>query len=114
MSNDMEQVMKVSRLVRHDAGARPAGWQEGRSPVQLNPQAGMQPLISIKGLSKQYGPKVQVLKALDLDMRCDDRLVVIGPSGGGKSTLLRVLMGLETIDGGAVQFNGNPYLSFDE
>ncbi|WP_299719908.1 amino acid ABC transporter ATP-binding protein [Caballeronia sp.] len=114
MSNDMEQVMKVSRLMKHDADARPAGWQEGRLPARPTLQAGTEPLVSIKGLSKQYGPTVKVLKGLDLDMRHDDRLVVIGPSGGGKSTLLRVLMGLETIDGGTVEFNGRPYLSFDE
>jgi polar amino acid transport system ATP-binding protein len=65
-------------------------------------------------LCKQYGPAIKVLKGLDFEMQRDDRLVVIGPSGGGKSTLLRVLMGLENIEGGSVEFNGQPYLSFDE
>jgi polar amino acid transport system ATP-binding protein len=40
-------------------------------------------------------------------------LVLIGPSGGGKSTLLRVLAGLETPDAGTVEINGTP-LVFEE
>jgi polar amino acid transport system ATP-binding protein len=91
-----------------------AASQGGKDATQSSFQRGAQPLVRIRGLSKHYGPMVKVLKGLDIDMQRDDRLVVIGPSGGGKSTLLRVLMGLETIEGGAVEFNGKPYLSFDE
>jgi polar amino acid transport system ATP-binding protein len=115
MSNDMEQVMKVSRLVKHDADERPPGMRENRtSAPSILDDSSAQPLVSIKGLCKQYGPGIKVLKGLDFEMQRDDRLVVIGPSGGGKSTLLRVLMGLENIEGGSVQFNGQPYLTFDE
>ncbi|SIT12190.1 amino acid ABC transporter ATP-binding protein, PAAT family [Insolitispirillum peregrinum] len=72
------------------------------------------PLVSIRGLHKAYSPTVQVIKGIDLDMHAGDRLVVIGPSGGGKSTLLRVLMGLETIDKGSIAFDGQPYIQADE
>jgi polar amino acid transport system ATP-binding protein len=54
---------------------------------------------------------VQVLKGLDIEMKPGERVVVIGPSGGGKSTLLRVIMGLEKIDSGSVTFGGKPYIS---
>lgn len=68
------------------------------------------PLLSIRGLTKQYGA-VSVLSGLDLDVSPGDRIVVIGPSGGGKSTLLRCAMGLETIQAGSMTFEGAPYIS---
>jgi len=69
------------------------------------------PLVKIQGLHKSYGPNVQVLRGLDIEMKPGERVVVIGPSGGGKSTLLRVMMGLEKIDSGSITFGGKPYIS---
>jgi len=57
----------------------------------------------VKNLCKFYG----ALKALDnvsFDLAKGETLAVIGPSGGGKSTLLRVLNGLETPNGGEIKF----------
>lgn len=73
-----------------------------------------QPLVRISNLHKSYSPTVQVLKGLNLDMAAGERLVVIGPSGGGKSTLLRVMMGLEEVNSGSVNFAGQAYISADE
>lgn len=69
------------------------------------------PLVKMQALHKSYGPNIQVLKGLDIEMKPGDRVVVIGPSGGGKSTLLRVMMGLEKIDSGSITFGGKPYIS---
>lgn len=68
------------------------------------------PLVRISGLHKSYGP-VKVLNGISLDMQPGDRLVVIGPSGGGKSTLLRIMMGLEQISGGEIFFGGERYIT---
>lgn len=73
----------------------------------------MTPLVKVDGLHKSYGPLIPVLKGLDIEMKPGERLVVIGPSGGGKSTLLRVMMGLEKIDSGSITFGGKPYISSD-
>jgi polar amino acid transport system ATP-binding protein len=107
----MDHVMKLARqtIDEHDAAAS----QRERQLEETRSCTAAQPLVRMRGLCKKYGPTLQVLKGLDFDMQPDDRLVVIGPSGGGKSTLLRVLMGLETIDGGSVEFDGQPYLSVD-
>jgi polar amino acid transport system ATP-binding protein len=72
-----------------------------------------QALVSVSNLYKSYGPAIQVLKGLNIEMQPGERLVVIGPSGGGKSTLLRVMMGLEQIDRGNITFGGKPYISAD-
>ncbi|WP_418160174.1 amino acid ABC transporter ATP-binding protein [Benzoatithermus flavus] len=72
------------------------------------------PLLSIANLHKGYGPDIRILKGLDIDMKPGERLVVIGPSGGGKSTLLRVVMGLEQIDGGIITFGGKRYIAAEQ
>lgn len=70
------------------------------------------PLVKMQALHKSYADgAIQVLKGIDIEMKPGERVVVIGPSGGGKSTLLRVMMGLEKIDSGSVTFDGKPYIS---
>ncbi|WP_350029635.1 amino acid ABC transporter ATP-binding protein [Caballeronia sp. ATUFL_M1_KS5A] len=69
------------------------------------------PFVSMRGLKKSYANgSVKVLDGLDLDMAPNDRLLVVGPSGGGKSTLLRCMMGLEDIDEGTIAIDGKPYV----
>jgi polar amino acid transport system ATP-binding protein len=68
--------------------------------------------LSISGLSKRFGAH-QVLDGLGLELESVHSLVLIGPSGGGKTTLLRILAGLETPEAGQVQLDGMP-MSFDE
>lgn len=68
--------------------------------------------IEIKNLHKAY----QGMKALDgLSLRLDNvrSLAIIGPSGGGKTTLLRILGGLEKPDSGEVMLNGRQ-MKFDD
>ena len=60
-------------------------------------------MLRVNNLCKYFG----TLKALDdvsFDLNKGEVLAVIGPSGGGKSTLLRVLNGLEIPDGGSINF----------
>lgn len=61
--------------------------------------------IKVRDLRKQYG-EVTVLKDLQLDLEGIHTLVIIGPSGGGKSTFLRIIAGLETIQEGDILING--------
>ncbi|MNF23869.1 Glutamine transport ATP-binding protein GlnQ [compost metagenome] len=67
--------------------------------------------IQLRNVCKSYGEQLVVMDNMNLDMRADDRLVIIGPSGSGKSSLLRVLMGLEGIQGGTIGFLGKPYIN---
>ena len=57
--------------------------------------------IRIIGVQKSYGPRV-VLDRVDLDIPVGQTVVIVGPSGGGKSTLLRCLNGLARVDGGEI------------
>jgi len=51
-------------------------------------------MLHIEGLTAAYAG-AEVLRHVDLDVPAGQLLVVLGPSGGGKSTLLRVIAGLE-------------------
>jgi ATP-binding cassette, subfamily F, member 3 len=59
------------------------------------------PLLSARGLSKSFGGR-RVLDGLDLELADGARIGVLGPNGGGKSTLLRILADLEHADAGEV------------
>jgi len=62
--------------------------------------------IDVRGLNKSFGRHL-VLKNIDLSIENTHSLVLIGPSGGGKTTLLRILAGLEEPDTGNVNINGH-------
>lgn len=64
-----------------------------------------QPIIELKGISKAFGNKV-ILDGFDLKIYRGDALVVIGPSGTGKSTVLRIIAGLLEADAGEIYING--------
>jgi polar amino acid transport system ATP-binding protein len=63
------------------------------------------PLLTVHGITKSYGEKV-VLGGVDLAVSTGEVLCIIGPSGGGKSTLLRCINHLEPPTGGRVQLDG--------
>ena len=63
--------------------------------------------LRIDGLSKSFAGKT-VLDGISADFGDARAVVFIGPSGGGKSTLLRTIAGLEAPDAGTVAFDGEP------
>ncbi|WP_031365053.1 amino acid ABC transporter ATP-binding protein [Caballeronia sordidicola] len=67
----------------------------------------IKPIINLSGVTKSFG-STQVLKQINLDVRQGEVLVLIGASGSGKSTVLRIMSGLETADAGEVWVNEVP------
>ncbi|HEY0213310.1 MAG TPA: ABC transporter ATP-binding protein [Paenirhodobacter sp.] len=65
----------------------------------------MMPLIDLRGVSLHRDGR-GVLSGLDLRVMTGDRLAIVGPNGVGKTTLLRVIVGLERPDTGAVTLFG--------
>ena len=63
-------------------------------------------IISVKDLHKSYG-KHEVLKGVDVEIRKEEVVCIIGPSGGGKSTFIRCLNFLEQPSGGHIFFEGD-------
>ena len=68
-------------------------------------------MIEIKGLTKSYGEKT-VFENLSFSFRKGSRAVLTGPSGVGKTTLLRVIAGLEAPDAGTVSGTENLRASY--
>jgi phospholipid/cholesterol/gamma-HCH transport system ATP-binding protein len=64
-----------------------------------------EPLIELKGISKSFGSSV-VLDQVDLTIYHGEALAIIGPSGTGKSTILRIIAGLLPPDAGEVYIQG--------
>ena len=62
-------------------------------------------MIRVEGLRKSFGPQ-PVLRGVDLEVQAGEVMVVIGRSGGGKSVLLKHMIGLLRPDAGRVEVDG--------
>ena len=62
-------------------------------------------MISVTNLHKYFG-ELHVLKGVDLEIKPQEVVVMVGASGSGKSTLLRCLNFLEIKDEGSIHFDG--------
>ena len=69
-------------------------------------------MLELRNINKAFGGK-QILTNFSLSIPEKQILAIVGPSGGGKTTLLRMLAGLEIIDSGEIYYNGES-LSIDE
>lgn len=66
-------------------------------------------MLELKNISKKFKDK-EILSNFNLKVEENKILAIVGPSGGGKTTLLRMLAGLESIDSGEIIFNGKIFL----
>ena len=66
--------------------------------------------LVVRGLQKSFRDQL-VLKGIDFEVKPGEIFVIMGPSGSGKSVLLKHLIGLETPDSGEILINGEPVTS---
>ena len=76
----------------------------------VNPQQSVS--VQVRGLRKSYHG-VEVLHGVSLEIARGEIFVIMGPSGSGKSVLLKHLIGLETPDAGEILIEGNPISAED-
>jgi len=69
--------------------------------------------IQIADLQKSFGEQ-EVLKGISLQVKSGETVAVLGRSGGGKSVLLKLIIGLQTPDGGSIQVAGKEITKLDE
>lgn len=80
------------------------------SPITLpqpQPHSRRQPIVELRNVTKQFGSTV-VLDQINISIYPGDALGIVGPSGTGKSTLLRIIAGLTLPDAGEVYWSGVP------
>ena len=76
-----------------------------------------EPLLSARGVTKTYRTgthEVAALRGVDLDVRAGELVMVMGPSGNGKTTLLNCLSGLDDIDAGTVTVDGDDLFAMSD
>jgi len=81
------------------------------APLEPRPAAGRQPIPSVELRNVSYcyhGISSLALRQVSLRMVPGEFLALTGPSGGGKSTLLRLIVGLDDPQSGEILFNGSP------
>lgn len=62
--------------------------------------------VSLRGAQLSYGQRV-LWDGLDLDVRPGEFLAILGPNGSGKTSLMKVLLGLQPLSGGVVEIAGS-------
>ena len=67
----------------------------------------MQPILSIRDLSKTYSNGFQALKRVSLDVRKGEILALLGPNGAGKTTLISAVCGLLNPSSGSIEVAGH-------
>ena len=67
----------------------------------------MQPIISVKGLSKSYASGFKALSGVDLDIRRGEIFALLGPNGAGKTTLIGIICGILVPTQGKVMVDGH-------
>ena len=67
----------------------------------------MQPIISIKNLSKTYASGFQALKNINLDVQRGEIFALLGPNGAGKTTLIGIICGILRASEGSVSVGGH-------
>jgi len=81
--------------------------QEPRYPRELNPFQGKRGVsIELEDVSFSYRQDESVLNHISLQVHAGERVALVGASGGGKSTLVQVLLGLYQPASGRIRFDG--------
>jgi phospholipid/cholesterol/gamma-HCH transport system ATP-binding protein len=72
-----------------------------------------QPLIEFRRVKKAFGPKV-IYNGLEFTIRRGETVTILGPSGSGKSVMLKMLIGLLEPDSGEIVFDGKDVTKMSE
>ncbi|RJG42573.1 ABC transporter ATP-binding protein [Motilimonas pumila] len=81
--------------------------QEPKTQQGLNPFSQQENVsVDIKDLHFSYNEEVEVIRGISLSIKPGEKVAFVGASGGGKSTLMHLLLGLYPAASGSIKFNG--------
>jgi ABC-type transporter Mla maintaining outer membrane lipid asymmetry ATPase subunit MlaF len=101
--NEAPPTLKSSISYQSGAAREP---REGGSPINSS-------MVTVRGLVKRIGAQ-EILRGVDLDVGHGETLAIIGRSGGGKSVLLKQLVGLMRPDSGEIWVEGQDITKLKE
>jgi phospholipid/cholesterol/gamma-HCH transport system ATP-binding protein len=81
--------------------------------MAAHPSTAPEAHVEVRGVHKSFGDK-PVLSAIDISFTRGEIAVIIGGSGTGKTTLLRLLIGLEKPDRGSISISGQDIVPLDD
>lgn len=81
-------------------------------PKHTAKKDGKEPAISVRNVTFEYLPGMPILKDIDLDIYPEDFLGLIGPNGGGKTTLLKLILGILPMQKGTIRLFGKALKEF--
>ncbi len=82
-------------------------------PARTAVHPSIRPMIAVRGLTKRIGAQ-EILRGVDLEVAPGETLVIIGRSGGGKSVLLKNLLGLMLPNEGEIHIDGQNIIGMSE
>jgi ABC-2 type transport system ATP-binding protein len=71
----------------------------------------MEPIVSVRNLTKTYASGLHALKGVNLDIRKGEILALLGPNGAGKTTLINIICGIVTPSSGQIMADGHDILT---
>ena len=98
-------IIKGSRAIRRDLSLVVEDLQEEQAYVDLVSEGADIPVMQVNHVDFSYG-QVQVLFDVSFDVAKGETLALLGTNGAGKSTILKVIAGLETPERGVVRYHG--------
>jgi phospholipid/cholesterol/gamma-HCH transport system ATP-binding protein len=101
----------MAKIRRVETAASPAATRSALPPVSA--AATTSSMIAVRGLTKSIG-RQEILRGIDLTVSKGETLVIIGRSGGGKSVLLKHLIGLMQPDAGEIWIDGQNIIGLGE
>ncbi len=99
----------MSDALTTDVRVAPGDLSLNSQPSTLNSS----PMIAVRGLKKRIGGQ-EILRGVDINVGAGETLVIIGRSGGGKSVLLKNLIGLMQPDEGEIWIDGQNIIGLNE
>ena len=98
--------MNGARFIRHDLSLVVSELLEEQEEYHKRHEGGVRvPALQLADIDFSYGP-VQVLFDVNFEVQKGETLALLGTNGAGKSTILRVISGLEVPERGVVRLNG--------
>lgn len=74
--------------------------------MQINPSPSLNPCITVNNVSFSYKKDEPTLENITFSVNHGDYLGILGPNGGGKTTLIKIILGLLTPQSGTIQIDG--------